>query len=126
MFTKICDADVFSAGFTGNGHTCTDINECMDNTAGCNQNAECTNTAGSYTCKCLPGYDGDGKACQDIDECKDSVCDVNAECTNSIGSVSCSCNTGYIGDGYSCQGSDMFLLLLLHLYEQFLRRKYMC
>ena len=37
-------------------HTILDINECVSNggLGSCQQN--CTNTAGSYYCSCLPGY----------------------------------------------------------------------
>ncbi len=33
----------------------------MDNCA--EDNAECTNTIGSFTCACDPGYSGDGTVC---------------------------------------------------------------
>ena len=36
-----------------------DINECTSGQAECAQNALCTNTDGSYSCKCQPGYTGD-------------------------------------------------------------------
>ena len=39
----------------------TDINECS--TGGCEANADCTNTVGSFSCSCKSGYHGDGKAC---------------------------------------------------------------
>ena len=29
----------------------------------------CTNTAGSYSCKCKTGFQGNGRSCSDIDEC---------------------------------------------------------
>ena len=40
-----------------------DIDECEDGTDGCNGNADCSNTIGSYTCSCLSGYSGDGTNC---------------------------------------------------------------
>ena len=33
----------------------SDINECVQSLAGCNQN--CTNTAGGYFCTCMNGYE---------------------------------------------------------------------
>ena len=44
----------------------TDINECMVNTDGCDTNADCTNTIGSYTCACNQGYNGNGLTCIDM------------------------------------------------------------
>ena len=41
----------------------TDIDECEAGTDGCHDNADCTNTDGSYTCSCSPGYSGDGTSC---------------------------------------------------------------
>ena len=41
-----------------------DINECEgDDSNNCHENANCTNTDGSYTCSCNPGYTGDGVTC---------------------------------------------------------------
>ena len=64
-------------GYTGDGFSCTgeheplgiaqlsilretDINECVTGIASCGENAECSNTEGSYTCFCLLG---DGALC---------------------------------------------------------------
>ncbi|XP_019615747.1 PREDICTED: uncharacterized protein LOC109463383 isoform X2 [Branchiostoma belcheri] len=50
-------------GFTG---TCcnTDIDECRDGSHTCNsEHGVCTNTEGSYTCRCDTGYAGDGRTC---------------------------------------------------------------
>ena len=45
-----------------------DINECLEDTDGCDDNAYCINTHGSFGCdNCKPGYldvSGDGKICQ--------------------------------------------------------------
>ena len=40
-----------------------DINECEVGTDSCDENADCTNTDGSYTCSCTTGYSGDGMSC---------------------------------------------------------------
>ena len=50
-------------GFTGDGKTCADIDECADGTHDCDLNATCTNNAGSFVCACNAGYQGDGKSC---------------------------------------------------------------
>ena len=41
-----------------------DINECgSDDSNNCHENAQCSNTDGSYNCACNPGYTGDGVVC---------------------------------------------------------------
>ena len=41
-----------------------DFDECADNkTDKCAPNALCTNSEGSYVCRCLKGYEGDGRRC---------------------------------------------------------------
>ena len=41
-----------------------DINECGSNDLNsCHENAQCTDTEGSFTCSCNPGYTGDGINC---------------------------------------------------------------
>lgn len=37
-----------------------DVDECRLGSFKCHGRAACTNVAGSYTCRCLPGYTGDG------------------------------------------------------------------
>uniref|UniRef100_A0A7M5WRL5 EGF-like domain-containing protein n=1 Tax=Clytia hemisphaerica TaxID=252671 RepID=A0A7M5WRL5_9CNID len=82
------------------GATCTDINECANNP--CHASATCTNTVGSYLCKCKPGYSGNGFNCTDVNECADGPCDDLATCTNSVGSFMCECPEGKSGDGFKC------------------------
>ena len=41
----------------------SDINECTTNTHNCHNNANCTNTNGSFTCECWNGFTGDGENC---------------------------------------------------------------
>ena len=41
-----------------------DINECSESFGdNCTENANCTNTEGSYFCSCLSGYQEDGERC---------------------------------------------------------------
>ena len=47
-------------------HFCftSDVDECSAAASVCDENANCTNTDGSYTCTCGQGYNGDGRTCQ--------------------------------------------------------------
>ncbi|XP_071007532.1 mucin-4 [Oncorhynchus clarkii lewisi] len=54
-------------GFTGDGHNCTDINECLDPSACRNAKFECVNTPGSVRCSCR--Y----QSTEETDGCGDSA-----------------------------------------------------
>ena len=41
----------------------TDINECDENLDNCDDNAECENEPGTFTCTCEDGYTGNGEEC---------------------------------------------------------------
>lgn len=89
-------------------YTCyKDYDECGMATDKCDRNAVCSNTVGSYTCRCKSGYSGDGFRCPDINECSDlsHKCDVNAVCSNTAGSHMCRCRSGFTGDGFRCTGT---------------------
>ena len=51
-----------------------DINECRYGTHSCDDNAECRNTPGSYTCTCNDGFSGDGFTCTARQSAKPLVC----------------------------------------------------
>ena len=53
--------------FNGDETECLDIDECALALDNCDDNAECTNTAGSYYCSCIDPYfdfNGDGTDCR--------------------------------------------------------------
>ncbi|CAH3196204.1 unnamed protein product, partial [Porites evermanni] len=84
-----------------------DFDECGGNNNHCHQNAICTNTIGSYSCRCSVGYTGDGLLCRDVDECSSGhQCDSSATCCNADGSYTCTCNSGFTGDGRTCRDVD--------------------
>ena len=43
---------------------CADIDECLNATYPCDDNATCTNIDGSYNCTCDPGFTGNGTVCE--------------------------------------------------------------
>lgn len=56
---------ICNPGFTGDGITCADIDECEPKTPrhDCDPDATCSNTPGSFTCACNAGFFGDGRSC---------------------------------------------------------------
>ena len=42
----------------------SDIDECSSVLSPCDENADCFNTDGSYSCTCKRGYTGDDSTCQ--------------------------------------------------------------
>ncbi|XP_068178745.1 nephronectin isoform X2 [Antennarius striatus] len=44
--------------------TCEDKDECLTGSHLCSRRAQCLNTDGSYTCRCLEGYSGNGRTCR--------------------------------------------------------------
>jgi hypothetical protein len=106
------------SGYDGNGSTgCSDINECSSGAHDCDNSpaAACSNTPGSFDCRCPTGYEGSGhgtSGCSDINECNDGTddCDTSpaATCVNTGGSFNCTCPSGYTGSGHgSCGCTDI-------------------
>ncbi|XP_054989842.1 nidogen-2 [Sorex araneus] len=60
-------------GYVGDGHRCTDVDECSENT--CHPSANCFNTPGSFSCYCQPGYNGDGFHCHEDSSSKLKPCE---------------------------------------------------
>ena len=44
----------------------SDIDECSAESSPCDENADCTNSDGSYFCTCKQGFTGDGSVCRGI------------------------------------------------------------
>lgn len=112
----------FSPSTVINGmQNCDDIDECSGVNI-CDENANCHNDLGGYSCVCRDGYTGNGYTCslprndgsmtpsetKNSDELlpenlECSQCSENAECFNNV----CVCKNGWSGDGivcnYNCQ-----------------------
>ncbi len=78
-----------ASGYAKDGSAvCKDVNECTAGTAGCNANATCANTAGSFTCTCNNYYTGSGTEC--------TFCNNDTQCGTLC--IACSGNTTHCKD----------------------------
>ena len=78
-------------------HCLIDIDECAYNF--CQNNANCTNTLGSYSCACPPGYT-DLNCSTNIDDCASTPCENNGTCIDLVNDYNCTYPPGY--EGKSC------------------------
>jgi len=64
-------------------HVIADIDECESAVSNnCGVNALCTNTEGSYVCRCQRGYEGDGILCKG--KVLKVLCDHSAPCNDTL------------------------------------------
>ena len=98
-----------NAGYSGDGVSCVDQNECLQDTDNCSADATCTNTVGSFTCECNPGYQGDGVSCSS--HCSDSLWnfdETGLDCGGSCPACAGTCEDGVQNQeetGIDCGGS---------------------
>ncbi|KAG7512991.1 mucin isoform X2 [Solea senegalensis] len=102
----VCDL-----GYMGeDGVACSDIDECQKENICPENETECVNNPGSFSCVCRKGYTLRGSKCVDVDECEtgQQECSEFAQCNNTIGSHSCFCLSGFTGDGKNCSESNLY------------------
>jgi len=85
-------------GFTGDGNTCIDDNECLTNNGGCGSTA-------AWTCV---NNRGAARTCNDINECASGNGGCEVGCMNTTGSFTCTCGEGEAlnVDGKTCDAAD--------------------
>ena len=94
-FTCAC-----KAGYTGNGVTCTDVNECTAGSGNCSANATCTNTAGSFTCACNAATRATASpAPTSTSAPRAARTAAKRHLHQHRRRLPCACNTGYTGNG---------------------------
>uniref|UniRef100_K7GDD9 Adhesion G protein-coupled receptor E1 n=1 Tax=Pelodiscus sinensis TaxID=13735 RepID=K7GDD9_PELSI len=78
------------------------IDECSQDPSPCGPDSICTNTLGSYTCRCRAGYlpprqPGAPFSCTEINECSQvpQPCGPNALCIDTARGFTCMCEPGY-------------------------------
>jgi hypothetical protein len=85
-----------NAGYTGDGQSCSDVNECLTNNGGSGANATCTNTLGSNTCACNAGFG-------DCDNSLQNGCEVSTSSnTNNCGGCGIACGSGQVCQASKC------------------------
>ncbi|CAB4006773.1 mucin isoform X2 [Paramuricea clavata] len=105
--TAIC---VCATGYTGNGTSCENINECLIDGICPGEGVQCEDTHGSFLCLCKPNYTPVNGTCVHDNDCTQpgKKCHKNADCITVNGTFNCRCKSGYTGDGKNnCTGSKL-------------------
>jgi hypothetical protein len=91
------------SGHTGDGYTCTDLDDCDPDPCDPEHGTCEDGGANKYICHCDPGFAGMGCE-QDEVECMIGTheCHANADCFNTYGSYICVCKDEFYGDGVVC------------------------
>ncbi|KAM6940208.1 nephronectin [Xenentodon cancila] len=61
-FVCVCQ-NGFVMGMRKGSVECRDVDECLTGSHKCSRHAQCVNTDGSHTCRCLEDYLGNGRTC---------------------------------------------------------------
>jgi hypothetical protein len=104
-----------NSGFTGNGLTCANINDCAASTCAANAGGgghnSCVDGVNSFTCICGQGFTPTAAAvvpasCVEINECATpETCGSGAQCWNTFGGYECRCL--YANDITTCVNGNL-------------------
>ena len=100
---------VCNSGYTGNGVSCSNIDECITAEHNCSSQATCTDIMGSFNCMCNTGYSGNGINCSNVNECEERLHNCATEggfCLDNQGSFVCNCLAGVRRDGIRYSNID--------------------
>lgn len=109
-------------GWTKDGESCVDVDECAAEEPPCKEDKYCSNAEGSFSCKacdgscsgctgegpenckiCTSGYAIHEGKCVDVNECDEEVClRANEDCLNTPGSYKCVCTEGFEDEEGEC------------------------
>ncbi|XP_043243595.1 nascent polypeptide-associated complex subunit alpha, muscle-specific form-like isoform X1 [Amphibalanus amphitrite] len=99
----IGDSSLFVEGPSSPVPRVLDLDECENaDQHDCDENAECSNVFGSFTCRCKSGYDDryrkdEQKAGRYCDSCTDDYCSDRGTCQIFDGEKTCQCRGAYYG-----------------------------
>ena len=83
------------SGFETNGALCIDVNECERTPGVCGPKATCTNTVGSFECRCQSPLVGNPPKEPCKDACADVNCGKNSKCQIEGIEAFCVCDEGW-------------------------------
>ena len=98
---------VCNSGYTGDGVSCSNINECITTEHNCSPypQGRCIDHPGLYVCVCNEGYRWDGINCTNVNECENSFRCIHSGgvCLDTQGSFECNCRAGFWRIGGRCR-----------------------
>jgi alpha-tubulin suppressor-like RCC1 family protein len=112
--TCVCDE-----GFTGDGETCEDVDECQATASPCAMDDVCHNIPGGFFCECGPGEVWNGASCETVGQRRigsgaEHVCRIDSQ-----GAMKCwgMNHRGQVGDGTQDRRAEMTVVSGGHVWR---------